>query len=176
MSYLKLCYRMVYVRWWFLSLFRRRCWKNYNVFQQHCLCELVLTCYPRLLLVRPSITIDLVLCTMLHSDSVYGNVMLAWLIPSYCQLFEYGRLISCFYNVFTLWCQRELHCRELYYVGDTWPLPRLPWHFIISSYLIFLQLKKKAKELQRAQARHLQLEQELAFYKLDKKFEPLDVC
>ncbi|XP_077968692.1 centriolin-like isoform X1 [Styela clava] len=35
-------------------------------------------------------------------------------------------------------------------------------------------LKKKAKELQRSQAKQYQLEQELAFYKLDAKFEPLN--
>uniref|UniRef100_H2YWP8 Centriolin n=1 Tax=Ciona savignyi TaxID=51511 RepID=H2YWP8_CIOSA len=36
-------------------------------------------------------------------------------------------------------------------------------------------LKKKAKELQKAQAKQYQLEQELAFIKLDAKFEPLNV-
>jgi len=39
----------------------------------------------------------------------------------------------------------------------------------------FSQLKRKAKELQRAQAKQYQLEQELAFMKLDAKFQPLDV-
>ncbi|XP_078489417.1 centriolin [Ciona intestinalis] len=36
-------------------------------------------------------------------------------------------------------------------------------------------LKKKAKELQKAQAKQYQLEQELAFIKLDAKFEPLSM-
>nr|CAB3232457.1 centriolin [Phallusia mammillata] len=36
-------------------------------------------------------------------------------------------------------------------------------------------LKKKAKELQKAQAKQLALEQELAFIKLDAKFEPLNM-
>ena len=40
---------------------------------------------------------------------------------------------------------------------------------------LFFQLKRKAKELQRTQAKQYQLEQELAFMKLDAKFQPLDV-
>ena len=41
-------------------------------------------------------------------------------------------------------------------------------------FLIF-QLRKKNKELQRAQAKNQDLEQELAFMKIDNKFEPLNV-
>lgn len=46
---------------------------------------------------------------------------------------------------------------------------------ITTHYYLFPKLKQKAKELQKAQTRQYQLEQELAFYKLDAKFEPLDV-